>query len=80
MGADHKLLLQLLPCGFYLFCCKIGKKISVEISFNVMLLLRLSARFSYTSRHSSAHPHLQLVYFKIFIKSLFQIQNTISLS
>ena len=38
------------------------KKISIEISFNIRLFLRYSAQFSYTSRRSSANPHLQLIY------------------
>ena len=55
LGVDNKLRLQLFLSSFWLFCNKIGKKISRKISFNLRLLLGLSARFSYTSRQSSAN-------------------------
>ena len=40
MGLDHKLFLQLFVIGFCLFCSRIGKKISIEISCNIRLLFR----------------------------------------
>ena len=58
MDVDYKLLLQLFLIGFCLFCSNIGKKISIEISFDLKLLLRWSAQFSFTSRKSSANPRL----------------------
>ena len=50
MGIEHKLLLQLFLIGFCSFCSKIEKKLSIEISFNLNLLSRLSARYSYPCR------------------------------
>ena len=61
MGVDHELLLQLFLIGFCFFFLENWKKISIEISFDLRLLLRLSAQFSYTSRQSSANPPLLLV-------------------
>ena len=39
MGLDHKLFLQLYLIDLCLFCCKIGKMISIEISLNLRFLL-----------------------------------------
>ena len=63
MGVDHELLLQLFLIGFcfLFFFLENWKKISIEISFNLRLLLRLLAQFSYTYRQSSANPPLLLV-------------------
>ena len=71
MGVGHKLLPQLFLIGFCLFYRKNWKKIGIKISCNLRLLLRLSAGFSYTSRQSSANPHLHLVDFKEFNQILF---------
>ena len=39
MSVEHKLLLQLFLIGLCLVCSKTGKKISMEVSFNLTLLL-----------------------------------------
>ena len=53
--------------NWFLFIFRKNKnKISIEISFDPRLLLRLSARLSYTSRQSWASPSLQLLYFLEF--------------
>ena len=80
LDVSHKMLLQLFLISFCLFCSKIGKKVSIEISFNLMLLLKSSARFSYTSSQFQPILTYSWCIFKSFIISFFQVQNNISLS
>ena len=65
MRVDHKLLLRLFLIDFCLFYSQFGK--SIEISFNLRLLLRLSAQILAYSWYM----------INTFLKSFSQIQNTI---
>ena len=75
MDVDHKLLLQLLLTGFYLFCSKIVKR--YVLRFHLISGYCLDDQCNF---HTLAgNPQQILAYswyiFKSFIKSFFQTQN-----